>query len=64
MKGNRKVLFGAYALAALLGGLWLCAHYGSVGQALFAPFATTVGAVVTAIVAGNVGEHLANKGVK
>lgn len=59
---GRKVAFGIISLGALLGGLSVCVYAGQSGAVLFPAYATTVGAIVTAVVVGNVGEHLAKKG--
>jgi hypothetical protein len=61
MKGSRKLLFGFVCLLFLAGGLWLCLRpeLAEAGKVLFPAFAAAVVGVVGAVVAGNVGEHVA-----
>jgi hypothetical protein len=62
MKHGRKVFFGVVGLGALVGGLSLCLRYAAPGQVVFPAFATAVVTIVSAVVLGNVGEHLAKRG--
>jgi hypothetical protein len=63
MKGARKVAFGAYALAILSGGYALCA-FRPEAHVSFGAFATAVVSILTAVVIGNVGEHVAQRGAQ
>lgn len=60
-KGWRKVAFGALALSVLSGGVALCA-WKTEAAVVYPAFATAVCAVVTAVVAGNIGEHVVGRG--
>ena len=62
--GHRKLMFGFVGLFFLVGGLALCLQRGEVGQVAFPAYATAVVTIVTAVVLGNVGEHLAQRGQK
>lgn len=59
-KGSRKVVFGALALVSLGAGFALCV-FKPVGFTGFGAYATAVVSVLAAVVAGNVGEHHAEK---
>lgn len=61
MKGNRKVLVFGAALAALLLAFGICALAPAVLPGLSA-VVTGIGAVTAATMAGNVGEHFAQRG--
>lgn len=61
LKGSRKVAFGAFALVVLGAGFALCAWKPEVVVA-FSAFATAVVSCLTAVVIGNVGEHVAGRG--
>lgn len=56
---NRKVIIYAIAAASLTTGLGL-SFYATIGV-VFPAFATALSAITTAVVVGNVGEHLAGK---
>ena len=60
MKGKRKLYVFTVSVAALLGGLALCA-LANVGTA-YGAFAAGIGTVTGAAMLGNVGEHFASRG--
>jgi hypothetical protein len=59
---GRKVTFGAVGLLSLVAGLGLCLRFATAGQVVFGAFAAAVVSIVTAVVLGNVGEHIAKRG--
>ncbi len=61
MKGFRKLIVFAVSVGALLAGFTLCAFFPAIIPA-FATLATGIAAVTAAAMAGNVGEHLAQRG--
>lgn len=62
VKGLRKLAFGFTGLLFLLCGLALCLRYAAAGQVIFSAYATALVTIVTAVVLGNVGEHLSKRG--
>lgn len=61
MKSWRKVIVGFGGMGFLFGGLIAACRWADAGKVVYTAFASGVVAVVTAVVAGNVGEHLANR---
>jgi len=59
MRGSRKLLFGLLGLLFLTFALALCLRNGEAGKVLFPSFAAAVVGIVTVVVAGNVGAHVA-----
>lgn len=61
---GRKVQFGIIAMVLTLFALVFCLRFPESGAVLFPAYATFAAAVVTAVVVGNVGEHMAQRGQK
>lgn len=61
MKGSRKVLFGAIALA-VLGGAFALTAFKPDAAVSFSAFATAVVTITGIVIAGNFGEHVASRG--
>ena len=59
LKGVRKLVFGSVGILALLLGLGLCAASPPIAVA-YPAFAAAAVSIVLAVVAGNVGEHVAS----
>lgn len=58
----RKVVMGFGGMGFLFGGLLASLRWSDAGKVVYTAFASSVVAIVTAVVIGNVGEHFANKG--
>lgn len=62
MRGHRKLIVFFGAATFLLAGLLFCLAWEGAGAVVFSPYATAIVTLATAVVLGNVGEHLAKKG--